>query len=96
VITTGGSSREVVSLIQEQGFKVAAVGCLVDRSGGKVDMGVPLKALLNMEIESYPPEVLALVPGRLAAGNNPAAGHFKLIQYYDSVSSRQRCYICCF
>ena len=41
VITTGGSSREVVELIRSAGGKVVAGGSIIDRSGGRADIGVP-------------------------------------------------------
>lgn len=56
VITTGGSVREVIEVVKEWGAHPVGVGAFVDRSGGKVDLGLPLKALLTMEIENYRPE----------------------------------------
>lgn len=56
VITTGGSSKEVIDAVEKMGATVVGVGCIADRSGGKVDMGVPLKALISMEIQSFIPE----------------------------------------
>ena len=56
VVTTGGSVKEVISLINRLGGKVAGVGCIVDRSNGAVDFGVPFHAVLSMEVVSYPPK----------------------------------------
>lgn len=56
VVTTGGSVKEVVALIQSMGANVVGVGCIVDRSNGKVDFGVPFEAVLNMEVISYEAE----------------------------------------
>lgn len=56
VVTTGGSVREVIEATQATGATVVGVGVLVDRSGGKVDFGVPLKALLTVDIKTYKPE----------------------------------------
>lgn len=56
VITTGGSVVEVMDIVREAGANVAGVGVLVDRSGGKVDLGVRTEAVLSMEIESWTPE----------------------------------------
>lgn len=53
VITTGGSCKEVIKAVQAIGATVVSAASIVDRSAGKVDMGVPFKALLSMEIESY-------------------------------------------
>jgi orotate phosphoribosyltransferase len=56
VVTTGGSVKEVIALMQDIGAKVIGAGVLVDRSAGKVDLGVPLRPLVSLEIESYEPE----------------------------------------
>lgn len=53
VVTTGGSVKEVVELCREAGCDVAAVASIVDRSNGKVEFGVPYRALLTMEVKSY-------------------------------------------
>ena len=53
VVTTGGSAAEVAELVKQCGAEVAAVASVVDRSNGKVDFGVPYKALLSMEVISY-------------------------------------------
>jgi orotate phosphoribosyltransferase len=55
VITTGGSTREVVQVVEEQGGKVVGVGCLVDRSGG-APFEVERHALVRLEIPNYPPQ----------------------------------------
>lgn len=56
VVTTGGSVMEVIELVKEAGAEVAGVAVIVDRSGGRIDFGCRLEALLTMEIESYLPE----------------------------------------
>ncbi|HBU13215.1 MAG TPA: orotate phosphoribosyltransferase, partial [Clostridiales bacterium] len=56
VVTTGGSVKEVMELIRRMGGNVAGVGCVVDRSNGAVDFGVPFRAALSMEVVSYAPE----------------------------------------
>ncbi|MGI6423958.1 MAG: orotate phosphoribosyltransferase [Tepidanaerobacteraceae bacterium] len=56
VVTTGGSVKEVISLIKELGGDVVGVAVLVDRSGGKVDFGVSAKYLLDLQVESYLPK----------------------------------------
>jgi len=55
VITTGGSTREVIDAVRTRGARVLAVGCVVDRSGGAADLGVPLRSLLALDIPTYPP-----------------------------------------
>ncbi len=67
VITTGGSTREVMEAVRAQGARAVAVGSLVDRSGGKVDLGVPRESLLALAVPSYPPDACPLC----AAGSKP-------------------------
>ena len=50
VVTTGGSVKEVISLVKELGGEVVAVAALVDRSGGKVDFGVSAYYLLDLDV----------------------------------------------
>jgi len=56
VVTTGGSVKEVIDLVKKLGSDPVCVGCVVDRSGGKVDFGVPLYSLLTLEVKSYDAE----------------------------------------
>ena len=56
VVTTGGSVREVIGLLRDAGANVVGVGSIVDRSNGKVDFGVPFKAVLSMEVVSWEPQ----------------------------------------
>ena len=56
VVTTGGSVKEVIEEIKALGATPAAVGSIVDRSNGKVDFGIPFKAVLSMEVVSYEPD----------------------------------------
>ncbi len=65
VVTTGLSSRECIDCITAHGGKVIAAGSLVDRSCGKADVGVPLYALMTLDVPSYaadklPPELAAI------------------------------------
>jgi orotate phosphoribosyltransferase len=53
VWTTGGSTREAIRVVDGAGGRVMAAGALIDRSGGKIDLGVPAKALLEISIPSY-------------------------------------------
>lgn len=65
IVTTGLSIRETVETMRELGADVLAAACLVDRSAGKVDVGVPLIALAAYEVPAYradelPPELAAI------------------------------------
>ena len=64
IVTTGLSSRECIEAIKAAGGTVVAAACIVDRSGGKVDVGVPLIALASLEVPAYPADQL---PPELAA-----------------------------
>jgi orotate phosphoribosyltransferase len=56
VITTGGSSVEVVQLLKSHGVQVMGAGSIIDRSGGRADVGVPRIALHVMHVTAYDPE----------------------------------------
>ncbi|MCL6451333.1 MAG: orotate phosphoribosyltransferase [Acetobacteraceae bacterium] len=62
VVTTGGSVEEVLRVVAAAGGRPLAVGALVDRGGGGVRLrgGLPLVALVRLEVESYPPEACPL------------------------------------
>ena len=67
IVTTGLSIRETVDCMRALGADVVAAACIVDRSGGKADVGVPLIALADYEVPSYaadevPPELQAIPP----------------------------------
>ena len=56
IVTTGGSIKEVLDVVVEQGGIPVGIGMLVDRSGGKASFGeVPYKALLNLDVTTYDP-----------------------------------------
>ena len=67
VITTGGSTREVVEAVGRFGARVVAAGSLVDRSGGKAEVGVARCCLLTLEVPTYTAEECPLC----AAGSRP-------------------------
>ena len=60
VITTGGSTREVIEVVRARGARVLAVGSLVDRSGGSADVGVTRRSLLELEAPTYSPAACPL------------------------------------
>lgn len=53
VVTTGGSVREVMNVVEKFGAQVVGVGVLVDRSNGTVDFGVKQEAVLTMDIRAW-------------------------------------------
>ncbi|MCK5931507.1 MAG: orotate phosphoribosyltransferase [Fulvimarina manganoxydans] len=64
IVTTGLSIRETVTCLKELGADVLAASCIIDRSAGKADVGVPLVALAEYEVPAYSPDAL---PPELAA-----------------------------
>jgi orotate phosphoribosyltransferase len=76
VVTTGLSSRECIAAASSAGGKVVAACALVDRSGGRADIGVPFVPLISLDIpvfqaDQIPPELQALPavkPGSRALG----------------------------
>ncbi len=64
VVTTGRSSREAIKAIEAAGGEVIAAASVVDRSGGKADLGVPFFPLVELNFPTYAPDEL---PPELAA-----------------------------
>jgi orotate phosphoribosyltransferase len=56
IISTGGSVKEVIGVVKSYGSEIAGIGCLVDRSGGKAEFGVPLKPLVKMDVVVFQPD----------------------------------------
>jgi len=56
VWTTGGSTLETIGVVEQEGGLVVAAGALIDRSGGTLELNVPARALLEMEVPSYEPD----------------------------------------
>jgi orotate phosphoribosyltransferase len=60
VVTTGGSTREVMEVVAQHGGVAAGAGSLIDRSlkrdGSVVDLGLPRCALVMLEVATYAPE----------------------------------------
>ena len=56
VITTGGSTQDVVDLLREAGVKVVAAASIIDRSGGHASVGVPRVALATLHVAAHYPE----------------------------------------
>jgi orotate phosphoribosyltransferase len=67
IVTTGLSIREAIEAVRGLGAEVVACACLIDRSGGEAEIGVPLVALANYKVPAYPadalpPELQAIPP----------------------------------
>ncbi len=65
IVTTGLSSRECIEGIAAEGGVAVGAACLIDRSGGKADLGVPLASLAQLDIPAFaadalPPDLAAI------------------------------------
>ena len=64
IVTTGLSSRECLAAIRRHPGELLGAACLIDRSNGRADVGVPLVSLLKLDVPDYAPNEL---PAELAA-----------------------------
>ncbi len=64
IVSTGLSIRETLDCLRKLDLDVRACACLVDRTDGEVDVGVPLISLTGYKIPAYAPED---VPAAMAA-----------------------------
>ena len=67
VVTTGLSSRECLDAIRGHPGELVGAACLIDRSGGRADIGARLISLAQVDAPSYaadklPPELAAIPP----------------------------------
>jgi orotate phosphoribosyltransferase len=66
IVTTGLSIRETIACMEKLGAHVVAAACIIDRSGGTANIGVPLVALAEYDIPTYStdqlPEELKSLP----------------------------------
>jgi orotate phosphoribosyltransferase len=65
IITTGLSSRECIEAIRRHPGELVGAACLIDRSGGKAEIGVTRVSLATLDIPNYeadklPPELAAI------------------------------------
>ena len=64
VITTGGSVKEVMDLVELNGGSIVGIGVIVDRSSGAVNLHNNQFSLASLEVQSYDPNEL---PPQLAS-----------------------------
>jgi orotate phosphoribosyltransferase len=60
VVTTGGSTREVIEAVRARGAAPLAAGAIVDRGGGDPRLPVPLVSLLQLMVPTYEPAACPL------------------------------------
>ncbi|MCB5176117.1 MULTISPECIES: orotate phosphoribosyltransferase [Microvirga] len=74
IVTTGLSSRECLAALREHPGEILGAACLIDRSGGKADLGAPLVSLVQLDIPAYPadqlPPDLAALPATKPGSRN--------------------------
>jgi orotate phosphoribosyltransferase len=56
VITTGGTTHDVIDLLRAAGANVVSAGSIIDRSGGQADVSVPRVALVTMHVAAHYPD----------------------------------------
>ena len=75
VITTGGTTRDVIEVLRTAGANVVAAGSIIDRSGGHADVSVPRVALVTMHVAAHYPDQCPLCQRGLPVvkpGSRPA------------------------
>ena len=77
IVTTGLSPRECLAAPARHPGTILGAACLIDRSGGKADIGVKREALATQDISTYapdavPPELAAIAP--VKPGSRAAVG----------------------
>ena len=60
IVTTGGSVFELLKVVEQAGARIAGVVCLVDRSPGGLDFGMPSNTLLRLPIATWDPDTCPL------------------------------------
>lgn len=73
VVTTGGSVREVLEIVRQAGGEIVGVGSIVDRTGGRIDFGVPFHSVISIEVESYEPSECPLCKAGAPAPYKPGS-----------------------
>lgn len=77
VITTGGSTRETIEALRAAGANVVGAASIIDRSGGRAEVGAPRVALATLDVPAIAPDacpqcaqgVPAIKPGSRKTSN---------------------------
>jgi orotate phosphoribosyltransferase len=76
ITSTGGSLRECLAVVRQYPGQILGAACVIDRSGGRADIGVPLISLAQVDFPAYPadslPPELAAIPA-IKPGSRAAA-----------------------
>lgn len=77
IVTTGLSARECRAALAGEAGEVVGAACLIDRSGGRGEVGLPLVTLATLDIPTYPadalPPDLAALPAVKPGSRAPSA-----------------------
>jgi orotate phosphoribosyltransferase len=76
VVTTGGSTKEVIDLVGNAKGKVVGTACIVDRSNGKVQFDTKQFAVLQMNVIMYQPQDCPLCKSGSAAVKPGSRGNY--------------------
>jgi orotate phosphoribosyltransferase len=63
VVTTGGSVKEIIQLVEKAEAALAGVGYIVDRSSGKTTFDANTFSILQLDVVTYTPESCPLCKG---------------------------------
>ena len=58
VVTKGGRVQETLDIIREHGGTAVGAAMLVDRSGGGVNLGLPMMSVIQLNVETFHPDNL--------------------------------------
>jgi len=73
VWTTGGSTRETIGVVQQEGGLAVAAGALIDRTNGRLDLNVSAHALLTIQVPTYDPAECPLCKSGAASAYKPGS-----------------------
>src|SRR5512139_3431318 len=77
VVTTGGSTKETIAVARAAGAEVIAATAIIDRSGGRAALDVPLHALVDLSLPTHAPDACPLCTQGVPLtkpGSRPTAG----------------------
>src|SRR5262249_23499433 len=75
VITTGGSTQDVIEILHKLGATVLAAGSIIDRSGGRAKVDAPRVALATLQVAAHYPQECPMCKQGIPAikpGSRPA------------------------
>ena len=76
VVTTGGSVKEVIEIVEKTGAEIIGISSLVDRSGGKAKFKYPFKPLVQLDVEAFAEDNCELCKNNIPI-NKPGSKNIK-------------------